>query len=70
MITRAALTGDPAFELIGPDKTVLAPGDAAKLDLTFAPTACGAADSMSLRTKYRRTGLIDGDIAPVVNGSC
>jgi trimeric autotransporter adhesin len=42
-VLRVTLTGDPAFRPIGPDRTSLGPGDSAKLDLSYAPTAAGAA---------------------------
>jgi MYXO-CTERM domain-containing protein len=41
-ISSATLSSDPAFRLIGPDRTVLAPGEQAKLDLELTPTAPGA----------------------------
>jgi uncharacterized protein (TIGR03382 family) len=41
-ISRVTLSGDPAFQLIGPDRTVLAPGERAQLDVALTPTAPGA----------------------------
>ncbi|TMQ08300.1 MAG: choice-of-anchor D domain-containing protein [Deltaproteobacteria bacterium] len=41
-ITGATLSGDAAFHLIGPDRTVIAPGEVATLDLEVTPTVPGA----------------------------
>jgi len=41
-ISSVTLSGDPAFRLIGPDRTVLAPGERARLDLELTAATPGA----------------------------
>lgn len=56
--TISRVTSDnPAFTLIGPDRTQLAPGELAHLDVAFAPTAAGD-DTATIEI------FLDGDPAP------
>jgi hypothetical protein len=41
-LSNLSLTGAPAFHLVGPDHTILTPGDTAHLDLELTPTSPGA----------------------------
>lgn len=58
-ISSVTLSGDAAFQLIGPDRTVLAPGERARLDLELTPTAPGP-----LATEIAI--FADGDPSPIV----
>jgi hypothetical protein len=56
-ISSVAITGDPAYRLIGPDRTTLAPGDRAVLDVELAAGAAGRYDATI-------SVFLDGDPAP------